>query len=230
MNRTTLLHILIDKILAICFLCMVFVSEYVWIPAGLLIGMEVIRILAQRRNYMTQYWFDYLRDCLLFAAAGILLFRPQVTVNGQNAAMVLLAVLIIFSALMHILIARAEKKGIERPDLNGGMIRRSLFISIAGILLYIVIGATVPYLFQKADVSDGYKERYAQMLEAFEGEEQVEQYVSLVPTNEEALRIRIRMIEAAESEIILSTFDIRADESGTDVLSCCMPPQNGAYR
>lgn len=219
MNRTKWIHFLADKILIIVFLCMIFVSEYVWVPAGLLVVMEGIRGLAQRRNYMTQYWFDYLRDCLLFSAAGVLLFRPQVTVNGQNIAMVLLAIVILFSALMHISIARAKKRGLARGDIDGGVIRRSLFISVAGMLLYIIIGATVPYLFQKADVSDSYKEQYAQMLEVFEGEEQTENYVSLIPTNEEALRIRIRMIEAAESEIILSTFDIRSDESGTDVLS-----------
>ena len=43
--------------------------------------------------------------------------------------------------------------------------------------------------------------------------------VCLVDGNEDALRWRLRLIRSAQSEIILSTFDLRADNSGTDVIA-----------
>lgn len=43
--------------------------------------------------------------------------------------------------------------------------------------------------------------------------------VCLVDSNDDALRWRLRLIRSAQSEIILSTFDLRADNSGTDVIA-----------
>ena len=43
--------------------------------------------------------------------------------------------------------------------------------------------------------------------------------IRCVDDNEEALLWRLRMIEAAKKSIVLSTFDLRADESGTDLLA-----------
>ena len=46
--------------------------------------------------------------------------------------------------------------------------------------------------------------------------------VRLVDGNEEALRWRLRLIRSAQSEIVLSTFDFRADESGSDVVAALL--------
>ena len=46
--------------------------------------------------------------------------------------------------------------------------------------------------------------------------------VCLVDGNEEALRWRLRLIRSAQSEIVLSTFDFRADESGSDVVAALL--------
>ena len=43
--------------------------------------------------------------------------------------------------------------------------------------------------------------------------------VCLVDSNEDALSWRLRLIQSAQNEIILSTFDFRADESGTDIIA-----------
>src|SRR5699024_8743137 len=40
-----------------------------------------------------------------------------------------------------------------------------------------------------------------------------------IDDNMEALKYRLRMIEEAEEEIILSTFDFHADQAGKDILS-----------
>lgn len=46
--------------------------------------------------------------------------------------------------------------------------------------------------------------------------------VCLVDSNDDALRWRLRLIRSAQSEIILSTFDLRADNSGTDVIAALL--------
>lgn len=46
--------------------------------------------------------------------------------------------------------------------------------------------------------------------------------VCLVDGNEEALRWRLRLIRSAQSEIVLSTFDFCADESGSDVVAALL--------
>lgn len=43
--------------------------------------------------------------------------------------------------------------------------------------------------------------------------------IKCIDDNQEALLWRLRMIESAKEEIILATFDLRADESGKDVMS-----------
>ena len=50
----------------------------------------------------------------------------------------------------------------------------------------------------------------------------VAERVCLVDGNEEALRWRLRLIRSAQSEIVLSTFDFRADESGSDVVAALL--------
>lgn len=46
--------------------------------------------------------------------------------------------------------------------------------------------------------------------------------VCLVDGNEEALLWRLRLIHSAQSEIVLSTFDFRVDESGSDVVAALL--------
>ena len=43
--------------------------------------------------------------------------------------------------------------------------------------------------------------------------------IRCIDDNEEALLWRLRMIGAAKKSIVLATFDLRADESGTDLLA-----------
>ena len=46
--------------------------------------------------------------------------------------------------------------------------------------------------------------------------------ICLIENNEDALRWRLRMIRQAQEEIILSTFDFRADNSGSDVIAALL--------
>ena len=46
--------------------------------------------------------------------------------------------------------------------------------------------------------------------------------VCLIDDNDDALLWRLRLISSAQEEIILSTFDLRADNSGTDIIAALM--------
>jgi putative cardiolipin synthase len=84
------------------------------------------------------------------------------------------------------------------------------------LLLYIIIGATVPFAFQP-DVSEAYSESINE--DDFFGCNETVDRVMLLETNESALDERIRLINMAKQRIILSTFDFRADESGKDMMA-----------
>lgn len=76
------------------------------------------------------------------------------------------------------------------------------------LLVYIVIGALAPYV-RHMPAGDGVR-----LPESAQGER-----VMWVESNEDALLWRLRLIESAQDELILSTFDFRADKAGGDVLA-----------
>ncbi len=91
-----------------------------------------------------------------------------------------------------------------------------LFSTILICILYLLFGMILPYRPQPA-VSREYQA-------SFRAEDCYSDSVSceracILEDNEDALRERLRMIEQAQDRIILSTFEIRADESGKDMLA-----------
>ena len=76
--------------------------------------------------------------------------------------------------------------------------------------------ATVPYLPHK-EVSEDFQAEYA--ARNFYGEGPGAERVAYIDNSEDALLCRLNLIQSAEKELILSTFDFNADESGTDVLA-----------
>ncbi|MBO5031825.1 MAG: phospholipase D family protein [Lachnospiraceae bacterium] len=86
-------------------------------------------------------------------------------------------------------------------------------------LLYVVISGIVPPLFHKE----------ADLKTSLSGETNADtqERILCVDDNREALIWRLRMIEAAEEEIVLSTFDFRADNSGQDMMAALL---NAAQR
>lgn len=84
-------------------------------------------------------------------------------------------------------------------------------------LLLLYIGALIiPYVPHKK-VSDSYKENFAGR--SFYNNGKGTERTAYIDDNMEALKYRLRMIEEAEEEIILSTFDFHADQAGKDILS-----------
>ena len=87
---------------------------------------------------------------------------------------------------------------------------------MAGVFLYLILGAALPYLHQPK-VSEEYKKEFANKV--FASENSAGDRVMLIEDNGEALAERIRMLEHAKQSIVLSTFDFHSDISGKKMLA-----------
>ena len=76
-------------------------------------------------------------------------------------------------------------------------------------LIYLLVSLIIPPLIGTHEKSDTQAEVSITTSER----------VCLIDNNEDALLWRLRLIRSAQEEIILSTFDFRADSSGTDVIA-----------
>lgn len=94
--------------------------------------------------------------------------------------------------------------------------KRYKAVVVAGVFLYLVLGASLPYL-RQPKVSEAYKKEFANKV--FMSENSVGDRVMLIEDNGEALAERIRMIEHAKQSIVLSTFDFHSDVSGKKMLA-----------
>lgn len=82
--------------------------------------------------------------------------------------------------------------------------------------IYLTAGAVIPY-HKQPEVSTEYAKTVR--TDEFYGEGFSCDRAAIIEDNGEALDVRIGMIEAAEETIILSTFDIRSDSTGKQVLA-----------
>lgn len=86
------------------------------------------------------------------------------------------------------------------------------------ILIYIAL-LTVPYLRHKK-VSENFQNDFSQR--AFYSSQVGSERIAYINDNTDALLYRLQMIQQAEQEIILSTFDFNADKGGKDVMAALM--------
>ncbi len=94
--------------------------------------------------------------------------------------------------------------------------RHWILCLILTLVLYVAVGAVAPFIVYKT------AENASQIsLEdpAVFGEDQTADRVMLLETNQSAWTERIRLLDQAQDRIILSTFDMRPDESTQDILS-----------
>lgn len=98
----------------------------------------------------------------------------------------------------------------------GKIKKRYKAVGVAGVFLYLILGAALPYLNQPK-VSEEYKKEFANKV--FASENSAGDRVMLIEDNGEALAERIRMLEHAKQSIVLSTFDFHSDISGKKMLA-----------
>ncbi len=96
---------------------------------------------------------------------------------------------------------------------RGKWIRRGILAAIGVIVLYLGLGIIIPSAWHK-DVSEEFKETAAAEDFYAEDEEEGTERVLSLDDNREAVIWRLRALEAAQSDIIFSSFDFRDDETG----------------
>lgn len=94
--------------------------------------------------------------------------------------------------------------------------KRILFYVVLLIIVYIVVGAIAPFIYQPK-----IREETKSEVDCinFQSESISEERAMILSDNGEALEERIRLITQAKERIILSTFEFRTDESGKDMLA-----------
>lgn len=98
--------------------------------------------------------------------------------------------------------------------------KKKIILIVVLFVLYVIIGALLPFTFHPK-VSQEIRDDFQK--EDFYGEAGNSDYrAAVIESNKEALDIRLQMFEQAKERIILSTFDIRADNSTTDIFSALM--------
>lgn len=86
-------------------------------------------------------------------------------------------------------------------------------------VIYLVIGAIVPFLKHK-EVNKSTKDKIAQT--QFYSDTVGPDRAVIIEDNEEALKIRLKMIADAKESVVLSTFDFRSDNAGKDMLAALL--------
>lgn len=88
------------------------------------------------------------------------------------------------------------------------MIRKIAGWGLLALACYVLLGALVPYVQHKSVETELPQPQTA-----------TDERVMWVQTNEDALTWRLRLIESAQDELVLSTFDFMADDAGGDILA-----------
>lgn len=99
------------------------------------------------------------------------------------------------------------------------MIKQMIKAAVCIGLLYVVLGCILPLLYHKKAEDERIQSFSAD--DCYGNQAGTERVLS-IDDNFEALLWRIRVMETAKEEIILSTFDFGDDESGRDMMACLL--------
>lgn len=113
-------------------------------------------------------------------------------------------------------IQEREEGESKKKGRRGRMWKIILTVCIIVVIIAVVL---IPYL-KQPKITEETKKNFS--VEKFYGESASGERAKIIPENEEALEERIRMISQAKEEIILSTYDIKADISGKQVLAALL--------
>lgn len=100
--------------------------------------------------------------------------------------------------------------------MNKKRIFKAALLLFVAVLLFLIIGATVPFLKTK---KVEHTTEADQLVEQVLTERTSPDRAMVLETNESALEERIRLINMAKQNIVLTTFDMREGESTSDLLS-----------
>ena len=95
-------------------------------------------------------------------------------------------------------------------------LRQGLVIIVLAFLAYVILGTTLPFLKHK-EVSAQYRQQFKP--EEFLADGPGTERAAFLKDNYEAFVWRLKMMEEAKEEIIMSTFDFDEDDAGLDVMA-----------
>lgn len=155
----------------------------------------------------------YGKVCTAFVDIGIfvLLLCLDLSYMAANIFILLMMLVMCLTLIRYILFHISIIKGKDKKW--GG---RYIVMGCVLLLLYIIIGAIVPYI-KQPQVSESYKESF-NVQDFYSGDISCDRAM-IIEDNGEALAERIRMTEYAKKSIIISTFDFRSDTSGKQLIA-----------
>ena len=131
-------------------------------------------------------------------------------VKGIFIVLILIILSIIYSVFRQ---KRKKKKFKVRRVIRTFVVVFLLFI------VYLVIGGIAPFLIHNNITKD--TEKKVENTNFYSDKKGVDRAV-IIEDNEEALKMRLKLIKEAKNNIVMSTFDFRSDEAGKDMLSALL--------
>lgn len=196
----------------------------VWLAVLLLCKELLLAVLGAVFLHMDKkmdgaHWCGKVATVILDCSLVILLLLPNISYSTANLLIYICMAAAIYALVGYLLVYRRMWMDIQQKEGKKHRWRVGI-LSGAGLLVlflvYVLVGAILPVAKQK-EVSEDYQSSFS--VEAFYSEETSADRATVLMDNEEALETRIRMIAGAQERIILSTFDIRSDEAGMQVLA-----------
>lgn len=159
----------------------------------------------------------YGKVCTTIIDVGVyLLLLPSIPYQAANIMIIIMIISVLFTWIKYI---QFHASIIRQKELSVKIKRWHIVLFFIVLILYIILGGILPYM-KEPTVSDTFKQEFS--TEQFYSDSLSCDRALVVEDNGDALAERIRLIEQAQNQIILSTFDFRADTAGKQVLAALM--------
>lgn len=181
------------------------------------IYMAVIGLYLLKKKKICNGAQWYGKVCTTIIDVGVcLLLLPSIPYQAANIMIIIMIISVLFTWIKYI---QFHASIIRQKELSVKIKRWHIVLFFIVLILYIILGGILPYM-KEPTVSDTFKQEFS--TEQFYSDSLSCDRALVVEDNGDALAERIRLIEQAQNQIILSTFDFRADTAGKQVLAALM--------
>ncbi len=198
--------------------------------------MLVAGMLLMKYGWKTDGATRYGKVCTatMYLIGFLLLAKPELSILVVNTLLLIemiVMVITLFSYIeLYLQIAFCIRAGRAVQDIDWKALstsrkkrhkylRRGFCFTIVCFAVYVVVGAIYPFS-SAPKVSEVTKQNFH--AEDFYSDTVGSDRATIIEDNENALEIRLQMIAGAKESIILSTFDIRTDDAGKDILAALL--------
>ncbi len=198
--------------------------------------MLVAGMLLMRHGWRTTGATMYGKVCTatMYLIGFLLLAKPQLSILVVNilflVEMVVMVITLFSYIELYLQIAFCIRAGkaVQNIDWKAlttsrkkrhKYLRRGFFFTMICFAIYVVAGTIYPFS-SVPKVSEVIKQNFH--VKDYYNDKVGSDRAAIIEDNEQALDIRLQMIAGAKERIILSTFDIRTDDSGKDILAALL--------